>query len=52
MPLIELCNLTKVYHLGETKVRALDGIDLAVEPGEVYALIGPNGTSRRFFEAS
>jgi ABC-2 type transport system ATP-binding protein len=28
------------------KTRALDGVDLSVEPGEVYGFIGPNGAGK------
>jgi ABC-2 type transport system ATP-binding protein len=39
---ITVKNLTKVY--GE--VRAVDGITLAVEKGEVFAFLGPNGAGK------
>jgi ABC-type sugar transport system ATPase subunit len=35
-------DLTKSY--GET--RAVDGVDLDVSTGEVFALLGPNGAAR------
>ena len=35
-------NLVKTF--GKTK--ALDGVNLAVEPGEVYGFIGPNGAGK------
>lgn len=35
--------LTKVYPGG---IRAVDGLDLAVEPGEVFGLLGPNGAGK------
>ena len=34
---------------GPTGVQALDGFELAVEPGEVVALIGPNGCGKSTF---
>jgi ABC-2 type transport system ATP-binding protein len=32
------------YRFGET--RAVDGVDLAVEPGEIFGLLGPNGAGK------
>ncbi|MEN8040782.1 MAG: ABC transporter ATP-binding protein [Actinomycetota bacterium] len=42
MPVIEVQGLVK--HYGDT--RAVDGVDLAVEQGEVFALLGPNGAGK------
>jgi len=40
---VDVRGLTKVY---EGKVKALDGIDLRVEAGKVFALLGPNGAGK------
>ena len=41
-PVIELDGLVKNF--GST--RALDGLDLTVEPGQVHGLLGPNGSGK------
>ena len=41
--LLEIGNLTKVYRTG---VRANDGIDLAIDSGEVFGLLGHNGAGK------
>jgi ABC-2 type transport system ATP-binding protein len=47
-PVIEASGLRKVYssRFGTRKVRALDGVDLSVGPGEVFGLLGPNGAGK------
>lgn len=32
--------------MGETQVAALDGVDVAIEPGEFAAIIGPSGSGK------
>lgn len=44
--LIELKNITKIYPLGLTKVKALDRLNFSVKKGEFTAVIGPSGSGK------
>jgi putative ABC transport system ATP-binding protein len=44
--LIEIKDLVKVYDMGATQVRALDGVSLDVERGEYIAIMGPSGSGK------
>lgn len=41
-PVIELSAVTKHYG----RIRALDALDLRVEPGQVHGFLGPNGAGK------
>ena len=43
---LELRRVSKTYGSGPTKVRALSDIDLAVERGELVAVMGPSGSGK------
>jgi putative ABC transport system ATP-binding protein len=45
-PVIQIENLTKVYQVGDTEVRALQGVSYKVEPGEFLAIMGPSGSGK------
>jgi putative ABC transport system ATP-binding protein len=46
MPLLDLKGITKDYRLGKTIVRALRGLDLDIERGEIIAVMGPSGSGK------
>jgi lipoprotein-releasing system ATP-binding protein len=43
---IECRGLRKAYHDGTRELRILDGVDLAVEEGEILAISGPSGVGK------
>ena len=45
-PVLELRDVVKRYGAGATEVRALSGISLSVEPGELVAVMGPSGCGK------
>lgn len=48
-PVVEINNLTKDYDVGfwrKRKVRALDGLSLTVEQGEIFGFLGANGAGK------
>ena len=46
MAILELRNITKVYHLGGEEIRALDGVSLDIDGGEFISIIGPSGSGK------
>lgn len=43
---IEVKNLFKLYRVGDSIVRALDGVDFSVEEGEFCAIVGTSGSGK------
>ena len=44
--LIHIENMKKIYNTGENEVRALDGIDLDIEKGDLVAIVGHSGSGK------
>ena len=44
--LISCRGLTKIYKMGQSEVRALDGVDLDIREGEFVAIIGSSGSGK------
>jgi putative ABC transport system ATP-binding protein len=46
MALVELRNVSKIYHLGDEEIRALDDVTLDIGEGELISIIGPSGSGK------
>ncbi len=44
--MIDIDNVTKVYQMGETEVRALGGVNTHIGKGEITAIMGPSGSGK------
>jgi ABC-type multidrug transport system ATPase subunit len=46
--IIETFDLTKIYHLKgkEEKIYALDNVNVSIEEGEIFGLLGLNGVGK------
>lgn len=45
-PVVSLSGVTKIYGRGDTRVRALKGIDLVINKGEFTSIMGPSGSGK------
>jgi len=45
-PALEMRGVRKVFRQGGVELAVLNGVDLALEPGEIVALVGPSGAGK------
>jgi putative ABC transport system ATP-binding protein len=45
-PIIQLKNICKNYDMGSSEVKALQNIDLEIQPGDFLAIVGPSGSGK------
>ncbi|MGK2317267.1 ABC transporter ATP-binding protein [Gordonia rhizosphera] len=46
VPLVQAVDLVREYHLGDERVRALDGLDLSLDGGQFASVVGPSGAGK------
>ena len=44
--MIVMQGIRKEYHMGDNIVKALDGVDIHIKPGEFVSIIGPSGSGK------
>lgn len=47
--ILELENVSKTYHIGDTVIRAMNQVSVGVDEGEFVAIMGPSGSGKSTF---
>ena len=50
--IVTMKDVTKVYHMGEVEIRAVDGITFSIEKGEFAVVVGPSGAGMEKISAA
>ena len=45
-PILKGIGLKKTFCVGESTINVIDGLDIAIRPQEITAVIGPSGTGK------
>ena len=45
-PLVQFCDIYKIYKMGDSEVRALDGVSFSIYENEFVAIIGQSGSGK------
>ena len=49
MKLVEIKNLSKIYHTNKNEIKALDNISFDINKGDFIAIVGPSGCGKSTF---